>query len=371
MFFWKKNTKEYSEESDAYKANDYSYNCICVTVIIVGISWVLNLFNIFIVDQILMNIGFIGTGVAWGIAIIMRHTLNYEKKSTGYLMLFLLIVMFTFINTVLTYHGTMFFVLPMLCSLLYNDKMQEDFTYFMLAIGIIVASLGGFYFGLCDANMLILTTGNSALYVNALQTGIKEINQDPLKIVLFFAAPKIVALTAFKIIASYIKREIAYKTTKEIESRRLAETDALTGIYNRSKYIDSLEVFEKNNNRVAVIYADVNNLKMINDSKGHEFGDILILGLANILKEMQSDKSKAYRIGGDEFVMLVANPMKNELDSIVDEIRKQVCEAKLENDLVLSVAIGTAEGKGKQIKELVSEADEKMYENKAQMKQMK
>ena len=84
--------------------------------------------------------------------------------------------------------------------------------------------------------------------------------------------------------------------------------DFLTGLKNRNCYDREFEKYEKFHEHVGVIVADVNNLKKVNDTYGHEEGDKLIIAAANVLKECLSSASAIYRLGGDEFLAIFEKP---------------------------------------------------------------
>nr|MCR4717521.1 GGDEF domain-containing protein [Lachnospiraceae bacterium] len=132
--------------------------------------------------------------------------------------------------------------------------------------------------------------------------------------------------------------------------------DSLTGLKNRRTYEEELKSIEKDIN-VGVVFCDINMLKQINDSEGHEAGDELIKKFAKMLTDSFSDGA-VFRISGDEFVVI--------LDSIKeDEFNKQIASfSKLNraNDGIASC--GYLYGSNKDIKAMVNEAEEKMYEDK-------
>lgn len=103
-------------------------------------------------------------------------------------------------------------------------------------------------------------------------------------------------------------REKTIKQYMEIHAEIMElEQDALTGFKNRKAYYKDIAVIEHNDNMrkrpVGVVFADVNGLKKINDSKGHEAGDELIAAVAGKIREA-FPKDSWYRFGGDEFLIL-------------------------------------------------------------------
>lgn len=88
------------------------------------------------------------------------------------------------------------------------------------------------------------------------------------------------------------------------------------------------------------------------------------------MKISQTDsRKKAYRIGGDEFVMLIENPEKQEAEQIIQNVRDKLARHREEGGLRVSSATGTAEGNGIDILKIVHDADERMYEDKKRGKE--
>ncbi len=94
---------------------------------------------------------------------------------------------------------------------------------------------------------------------------------------------------------------------------KLAQFDHLTGLPNRRSLQDDVELFIKGTrsmgDRWYVLFCDLNGFKKINDTLGHHSGDVLLKSISNELIKLQSDSLKAYRQGGDEFVILLRDPL--------------------------------------------------------------
>ncbi|MDR0602519.1 MAG: GGDEF domain-containing protein [Treponema sp.] len=105
--------------------------------------------------------------------------------------------------------------------------------------------------------------------------------------------------------------DITENKRNEETIRRLAETDSLTGLPNRRKFSDDLEKclseLREKGKRGYLLFMDLDDFKAINDTLGHIEGDSLLCGIGKFLKENEADLGKAYRFGGDEFVILAKN----------------------------------------------------------------
>lgn len=111
------------------------------------------------------------------------------------------------------------------------------------------------------------------------------------------------------ILSAYELRQIISTNVseKEIEvMKRIANTDALTGLLNRTAYNNFLDDLKKRRKgKYAFIHFDVNCLKQVNDTYGHEEGDIHLKAAANIISSAFGEYGSCYRIGGDEYVTVI------------------------------------------------------------------
>ena len=147
-------------------------------------------------------------------------------------------------------------------------------------------------------------------------------------------------------------------------------TDSLTGVYNRNylKYrID--EKIKELGYPFSVIMADCNNLKLTNDKYGHEYGDIMLRVVATTLKELLPKDFPIIRMGGDEFLLLCNGTSKEEVEEIMNVIRKCLKD-KSKDKIPLSLAMGshTVESGDFKIEDVCREADQRMYLDKNQRK---
>lgn len=161
-------------------------------------------------------------------------------------------------------------------------------------------------------------------------------------------------------------RDVSEKRKTLEHIKFLSFHDKLTGLYNRaffdeeSKRLDTDRQFP-----LSVIMGDVDNLKFLNDTFGHETGDILLKKIAKILKSVCRKEDVISRWGGDEFILLLPQtPHVNALE-ICERINK-LCQENQEELLPLSIALGIATKKTKDEKfqDILWEAEDQMYRNK-------
>lgn len=139
------------------------------------------------------------------------------------------------------------------------------------------------------------------------------------------------------------------------------KTDILTHVCNRNAFNAQVSKLEHSDASLGIIYADINNLKHVNDTLGHASGDVLIKQAAAYLSKIfrQSD---VYRIGGDEFVVLMTGISQNTFQE-----RCNTLHDYLASKSGISMAVGASwSDNAHNIKSAMKIADAKMYENKQQ-----
>ena len=164
---------------------------------------------------------------------------------------------------------------------------------------------------------------------------------------------------------------------EEAQEKRLAQirkeayTDALTGVKNRLAYLDmenrlNTQISDYPELEFAVVVFDVNDLKLINDTKGHQAGDQHLKEAAHVIRETFAD-SPVFRVGGDEFVVIARGTDYKHLDELVEKV-------KLHNYSTLryggvTIACGMAKFKNDpSVAQVFRRADKNMYDDKASLK---
>ena len=158
-------------------------------------------------------------------------------------------------------------------------------------------------------------------------------------------------------------------------TERMAYTDGLTGLYNRAAFNNYIKEIDENirNNKqgkFAVIVIDLNFLKKINDNYGHDKGDIAIKILADDINAM-FNTATCFRIGGDEFAVLVTDKNIDNTIYILDNFGASFCKTNKTNEWEnISAAIGYAviSEHDKSFNDVFTKADANMYTNKRNMK---
>jgi diguanylate cyclase (GGDEF)-like protein len=168
-------------------------------------------------------------------------------------------------------------------------------------------------------------------------------------------------------------RDITAQRATAERLRELSLTDELTGLLNRRGFLTAasawLAVARRTRDPVALLYADVNGLKRINDELGHEQGDRTIEDAARVLRGLLRNGDIVARIGGDEFVALLPNfsPAAREplLERLAAAIRSQAEHEMRPYRLSVSAAVTFMDWEaGQSLDDLLAQADRSMYERK-------
>ncbi len=171
--------------------------------------------------------------------------------------------------------------------------------------------------------------------------------------------------------------DVTENILKRLQIERERDYDLLTGLYNRrgmESFLASCFQKPEELGKSALVMIDADNLKVVNDTYGHEGGDAYLKELACLLKKFAPDHSVAARLGGDEFVLfLYQYPAEEELFDTVRalELLQNNSRACLKEDLYvpLGFSFGCCLTEGHtDYQTLLKEADEKMYENKKSRK---
>ena len=161
---------------------------------------------------------------------------------------------------------------------------------------------------------------------------------------------------------------------KKIEQQ--ANNDFLTGLYNRMRCEKDLKKHimkvKENNSNGALFFLDLDNFKNINDSLGHQHGDILLQEISNQLRTIPEISKTSYRMGGDEFVIILPEEHYHKKEQIRDKLMEIFSKPWYLNgaDYYCTVSVGIVEfpRDGQEANDLIKKADIAMYEAKKEGK---
>ncbi len=177
-------------------------------------------------------------------------------------------------------------------------------------------------------------------------------------------------------ILSIIEKNMVNNSNAVVKSKvykKMAYLDSMTGLGNRLGFHSELSKIQSDSEQgtpITLIICDLNYLKKTNDIYGHSAGDNLIITAAACLKNAVNEDASCFRLGGDEFGIIVVGP-KEKGEQIVQRIHSQIDMQNGSAHSSLSLAIGysfnTISNKDADYKELYHKADKNMYANKRNM----
>ena len=243
-------------------------------------------------------------------------------------------------------------------------------------------------------NMYIQVEAKNELLVNILNKAIHRFTKEDVSSILnnyqFIVYPKnidfvflgkiilplIFLLAIFIYFNVKLKKEIVKRKEIEEQLSELANKDSLTHIFNRRKieYICEAEI-ERNkryNNNLSIIFFDINDFKIINDTLGHHLGDDVLIKISSIIQKNIRNIDFIGRWGGDEFLIVLPETNLSQCKSIVSHLKNLLSEIYFTDSLKVTCSFGIAEcQENDTLDSLLKKADESMYQQKSHHKKIK
>jgi diguanylate cyclase (GGDEF)-like protein len=210
-----------------------------------------------------------------------------------------------------------------------------------------------------DVPVILLTaTNNEQIALKAIQNGAQDF------------------LVKGEVDAKLLIRAVRYALERhqmQSELRSMSLTDELTGLYNRRGFStlagQHLKLARRTGQGFFIIFADLDELKRINDTYGHAEGDAILIATADILRKSFRESDILARYGGDEFLVLATDAVNNSRERIYRNLKRQADMVNQSRTLksYISLSLGVIlfePGQETNVDKLVAEADKALYEDK-------
>ena len=154
----------------------------------------------------------------------------------------------------------------------------------------------------------------------------------------------------------------------------MATKDKLTGLYNRQfleEYVQqAIDRMQRHQNVLILIFVDIDNFKYVNDTFGHDEGDIVLKEISKIFQDIFRKYDVVVRYGGDEFLILLEEKIYDEVSvkALLEQMVQRVEESLSKFKISASYGCATAPKEAKDLKGLIAIADERMYSHKRSKK---
>lgn len=169
----------------------------------------------------------------------------------------------------------------------------------------------------------------------------------------------------------WVASNITEKNAIQQRLQQLSETDALTGLYNRRKLVETLEnrlaLFKRDNAQTSVIAFDIDNFKHLNDAMGHQAGDAALVEIANLCRQDLGQSDVVARLGGDEFVVVMPGVHGGDALAFAERLRKQVpiiLKKALHYESTISAGVSQFALTDRSASDVQERADEGLYHSK-------
>lgn len=210
-----------------YIANKYVMKCFGVFMFLYFIVFLLNWFEIFIVDKSIMRAGFFPVLIIYVIVYLITKRISLSDSRTKYFILFSVILAFTIMGVAVTYHVVFIAILPILYATIYASKKVIWYVYGLTVLSTIVIVYGGYYFGLCDANMALLTATKLENYLVDGQFMLTAVNSNPqVSLMVFFVVPRCIIYITFISVSGSIFKIVSGSLEKAKRTAEMEEFQA-------------------------------------------------------------------------------------------------------------------------------------------------
>lgn len=317
-------------------------------------------------SRIIENVEFIGLYLCMP-CIVMLSYYTFQEIDKKFLSIYNLVLLFMFALTV---------GLNNVGAISYRDTMSA-ITIIMYITGIVLLFLNFNIYKMIDRIEKMFIGGMTIFYCQSMVTiliskVLTSYNWNKYSQIFIMLLILEFSITVIVYYVHVVKEYMSNITEQRILST-LAYTDPLTSINNRTKYEEYLEelVLKKCEN-ISIFSFDLNNLKKINDSNGHESGDEYIRGFAKTLKKVFETQGFIGRIGGDEFIVILEKKI-TDYNNYIEKMQTifSQCIEKEKFEFEASFAYGYANNdidESNEIEALISLSDKRMYECKKEQK---
>lgn len=217
-------------------ANRYVLRCFTVSIIIYTLAFILNLLDVFIINRTIMFKGLVASLVTYVIVLIVTKVISLSDEKAKYFILFAVTIVYTLMGIFLTYHIVLASVLPFLYAVLYSSKRVMRYTYVLTVISTICVVYGGYFFGLCDANMALLTCNRVQDYTVNGQFTLTTVNTNPIfTLGLYYVVPRCLVYIAVSLVCNNIFDVISGSLEKAQLSNQLEQAKIAAEKANRAK----------------------------------------------------------------------------------------------------------------------------------------
>lgn len=281
-------------EDTEYVANKYVIRCFSIMMLVFTVAFVLNLAGIFVIEQSLMRKAYVTSVIIYLVMLLVTRFVSLSNRKIKFFIMVSVFTVLTVMGVFITYHVMLASILPLLYAMLYSSKRLNRAVYAMAVISIVITVYGGYKYGLCDANMALLTTGKLQSYLSDGSFSLTTVNENPtFTLMLFFVIPRCLAHIAFMAVCSSVYKIVSGSLEKVRLTAELEKAKEEAEQANRAKSQFLARVSHE-------IRTPINALIGMNEM---------------ILRESEEEDTKQYAGDVKDSAMLLLNIVNDILDS--------------------------------------------------------
>lgn len=313
---------------DDVTANRFALKCVWIIIAVVIAIWVLNQLNIFIIGKDVATFSSWSACATFVTCLLVCYFTGIEKPWVKYVIIAFIVLGMGLLGIGFTYQAVVASVFPLLFSMLYASKRLIHYTFCLMVVSAFVVVYAGYFYGLCDANMLLLTTDSMSIHL-ARGDLMEHMNDNPLyTLALYYATPRCLIYFTMMQVCKSVSEILSGLRGRADSMERLAETDMLTKTYSRGSGERRVEQYIRAA-ECSGLYCmfDLDDFKKINDTFGHITGDAALKLLVEAVQKHLKSQDIFTRLGGDEFSVLITDVKSMDdadqrIGIIMDEVRK-------------------------------------------------
>lgn len=223
-------------EDTEYIANKYVIRCFSIMMLVFTVAFILNLAGIFVIEQSLMRKAYFPSVIIYGIMLVVTRFVSLSNRKIKFFIILSVFVVLTIMGVYITYHVMLASILPLLYAMLYSSKRLNRSVYAMAIISIVITVYGGYRYGLCDANMVLLTSERLQNYLVDGNFVLTKVNENPtLSLMMFFVIPRCLAHIAFMAVCGSIYKIVNGSLEKVKLTAELEKAKEEAELANRAK----------------------------------------------------------------------------------------------------------------------------------------
>ena len=202
-------SKDPNDEEENVTQNIYVFRFILFCIIVYSFEMLLNSVDIFIVDKTIFTRGYVTGCLFAAVYVLILLHLGLEHPLTKYVSITAVSLIIMAASVSLTYHMIIIIMMPIIIAGMYTSKQLSIYTFVLTVLSIIISTYAGYYYGVCDANMVLLTTTSMNHLVENGIFLLNQVNENPgVTLALYYVLPRCLMAMSFVYVSNIVNQVI-------------------------------------------------------------------------------------------------------------------------------------------------------------------